>query len=233
MSRTTKAPAARVGALGVALLLGAQPAAAQSSAMPLPAGADVSSFGQLTVEAAVWSLGGGQPRRAVLTFDHYPGDDEIGALTTAGFEVHAYRTLPMIAVRAEAQRLRGLVGLRGLRSISLDRELDERADVIPWIAQDSSSGRVALIDSRGPRLLAAASFAGGESRQRTRGKLTVVAALQGFDWVFRHRLEHRIEIVVNGWCGGDEPDPEDPLGVAANAARDAGLAVVFAEACHE
>jgi hypothetical protein len=233
MSRTTKAPATRVGALGVALLLGAQPALAQSSAMPLPAGADASSFGHLMVDAAVWSLARGETRRAVLTFDHYPGDDEIGALTTAGFDVNAYRTLPMIVVRAEAQRLRSLVGLRGLRSISLDRELDERADVIPWIAQDLGGGRVALIDSRGPRLLAAPSLWAGEPRQLKGGKLTVVAALEGFDWVFRHRLEHRIEIVANGWCGDDEPEPGDPLGVATKAARDAGLAVVFAEACHE
>ena len=234
MSRTTKAPVTRMRALGVALLLGAQPAIAQPDAMPLPGGADASSFGHLTVDAAVWSLAANETRRAVLTFDHYPDENEIGALTTAGFDVYSYRTLPMIVVHTDALRLRSLVGLRGLRSIYLDRELDERTDVIPWIAQGADGGRVALIDSRGPRLLAAASLQGADPAPLTGGTLTVVAAIEGFDWVFRHRLEHGIEIVASGWRGGDdEIEPTDPLGVATQAARDAGIAVVFAEASHE
>jgi hypothetical protein len=227
MSRTTKAPVTRMRALGVALLLGAQPAVAQPGSMPLPGGADASSFGRLTVDAAVWSLAASEMRRAVLTFDHYPDDDEIGALAASGLDVYSYRTLPMIVVRADAARLRNLVGLRGLRSIYLDRELDDRGDVIPWIAQGADDGRVALIDSLGPRLLLGPSSQGAD--RRTDVRLTVVAALEGFDWVFRHRLEHRIEIVASGWHGGDELEPLDPLGVATQAARDAGLAVVFAE----
>ena len=226
MSRTTKAPVMRMRALGVALLLGAQPAAAQPDAMPLPGGPDASSFGRLTVDAAVWSLAASETRRAVLTFDHYPDDGEIAALAASGLDVYSYRTLPMIVVRADASRLRNLVGLRGLRSIYLDRELDARADVIPWIAQ-SGDGHVALIDSLGPRLLLGPSSQGVD--RRAAAKLTVVAALEGFDWVFRHRLEHRIEIVASGWHGGDELDTTDPLDVATQAARDAGLAVVFAE----
>jgi hypothetical protein len=228
MSRTTKGP---VRAVGVALLLGAQPALAQWDSMPLPGGADASTSGYLTVDAAVWSLAASETRCAVLTFDHYPGDTEIDALATAGFDVYSYRTLPMIVVRADALRLRSLVGLRGLRSIRLDRELTELAE-IPWIAQAADGGRVALIDSRGPRLLAADREPDAESRPLAGRKLTVVAALEGFDWVFRHRLEHGIEIVANGWSG-DELEPLDPLGVATQAARDAGIAVVFAQASHE
>lgn len=229
MSRTTKAP---VRAIGVALLLGTQPALAQLDSMPLLGGADVSTLGHLTVDGAVWSLAAGETRCAVLTFDHYPDDTEIAALETAGLDVYSYRTLPMIVVRADALRLRSLVGLRGLRSIHLDRELAELTDLIPWIAQAADGGRVALIDSRGPRLLAAASEPDTESRPLAGRKLTVVAALEGFDWVFRHRLEHGIEIVANGWSG-DELEPLDPLGVATQAARDAGIAVVFAQASHE
>lgn len=229
MNRTTKAPAR---AVGVALLLGAQPALAQWDSMPLPGGADASTLGHLTVDAAVWSLAAGETRCAVLTFDHYPDDTEIDALETAGLDVYSYRTLPMIVVRADALRLRSLVGLRGLRSIHLDRELAELTDQIPWIAQAADGGRVALIDSRGPRLLAAASEPDAESPPLAGQKLTVVAALEGFDWVFRHRLEHGIEIVANGWSG-DELDSLDPLGVATQAARDAGIAVVFAQANHE
>jgi hypothetical protein len=218
-------------AVGVALLLGAQPALAQWGSMPLPAGAADSTSGRLTVDAAVWSLADGETRRAVLTFDHYPDGAEIGALAAAGLDVYAYRTLPMIAVRGDALRLRSLVGLRGLRSIYLDRELRELADVIPWIAQGVDGSRVALIDSRGPRLLVAGE-SNAESGASAGGRLTVAFALEGFDWVFRHRLEHGIEIVASGWSG-DELEPLDPLGVATQAARDAGLAVVFAQASHE
>ena len=229
MNKTTKAPV-RARAVGFALLLGAQPAIAQWDSMPLPGGADTSSLGHLTVEAAVWSIPASETHCVVLTFDHYPDDTEIGALETAGFDVRSYRTLPMIAVRADGLRLRSLVGLRGLRSIYLDRELDELTDVIPWIAQGADGG-VALIDSRGPRLLAAEPNAG--RRPVADRKLTVVAALEGFDWVFRHRVEHGIEIVANGWRSSGELAPTEPLVVATRTARDAGLAVVFAGTNHE
>ncbi|HXS80533.1 MAG TPA: hypothetical protein VN818_09625 [Gammaproteobacteria bacterium] len=219
-------------AVGVALLLGAQPALAQWDSMPLPGGADASTSGRLTVDAAVWSLAAGETRRAVLTFDHYPDDTEIDALGAAGLDVYSYRTLPMLVVRADALQLRSLVGLRGLRSIYLDRELHELAGMIPWIAQTADSGRVALIDSRGPRLLAGTSEPNAQAGPSVGRRLTVAAALDGFDWVFRHRLEHGIEIVANGW-NGDELEPLDPLGVATQAARDAGIAVVFAQAGHE
>jgi len=213
-------------------LLGTQPALAQRDSMPLPGRADLSTFGHVTVDPAVWALAARETRRAVLTLDHYPDDTEIGALETAGLDVYPYRTLPMIVVRGDGSRLRSLVGLRGLRSIHLDRELAEINELIPWIAQTVDGGRVALIDSRGPRLLAAANEPDAESRPLAGRKLTVVAALEGFDWVFRHRLEHGIEIVANGWSG-DELEPLDPLVVATQAARDAGIAVVFARASHE
>jgi hypothetical protein len=228
MSRTKRAPVTRMRAVGVALLLGAQPATAQWDSMPPPGGADASTWGHLTVDAAVWSLAASETHRAVLTFDHYPDEAEIGALETAGLDVFSFRALPMVVVRADGLRLRGLLGLHGLRSIYLDRELDELTGVIPWIAQAVDGGRVALIDSRGPRLLAAESQAGAGRRRTAGGKLTVVGALEGFDWVFRHRLEHGIEIVASGWSADGEPAPADPLGVATEAARDAGLAVVFA-----
>jgi hypothetical protein len=228
MDRVTKAPAKRMLAVGIALLLGAQPGLAQWDSMPLPAGADFSSLGHLTVDAAVWSLTASETRRAILTFDHYPDDTEIGALHASGIDVYAYDTLPMIVVRADAPRLRSLVGLRGLRSIYLDRELDDFAGVIPWVAQTADARRVALIDSQGPRLLATESQPRAETRP-----LTVVAALEGFDWVFRNRREHDIEIIANGWSHGDALASSDPLSVAIEAAQDAGLAVVFAGAGHE
>jgi hypothetical protein len=232
MNRVIGASALRIRAVGIALLLGAQPALAQRDSMPLPGGAGLSSFGHVAVDPAVWALAGSETRRAVLTLDHYPDDTEIGALETAGLDVYSYRTLPMIVVRAAGSRLRGLVGLRGLRSLYLDRELDELTDRVPWIAQTADGSRIALIDSRGPRLVGTASDPNAESGPFAGGKLTVAAALDGFDWVFRHRLEHGIEIIANGWRG-DELEPLDPLGVATQAARDAGIAVVFAQASHE
>ncbi|HEX7238423.1 MAG TPA: hypothetical protein VF405_15760 [Gammaproteobacteria bacterium] len=228
MDRMTKAPARRVLAVGVALLLGAQPALAQWDSMPLPAGADLASLGHLTVDAAVWSLAASDTRRAILTFDHYPDDTEIGALGAAGVDVYSYDTLPMIVVRADGARLRNLVGLRGLSSIYLDRELDDLTGVIPWVAQTADSRRVALIDSRGPRLLAT----DGQPRAAKR-PLTVVAALEGFDWVFKNRREHGIEIIANGWGNAGPLSSNDPLGIAIKAAQDAGIAVVFAGAGHE
>jgi hypothetical protein len=212
-------------------LLGTQPAIAQRDSLPLPAGAGLSSFGHVTVDPAVWSLAASQTRRAILTFDHYPGDTEVRALGAAGLDAYTFRTLPMIVVRADGSRLRGLVGLRGLRSIYLDRELGELTAMIPWIAQGADSGRVAYIDSHGARLLAAENRQ--DSVQPLAGvKLTVVAAIEGFDWVFQHRLEHGIEIVANGWRD-DELASTDPLSIATQVARDAGLAVVFAGARHE
>jgi hypothetical protein len=233
MNRMTRAPTTRMRAVGVALLLGAQPATAQLDSMPLPGGADASTLGHLTVDAAVWSLAASETHRAVLTFDHYPEEIEIAAFELGGFDVFSLRTLPMVVVRADGVRLRSLVGLRGLRSIYLDRELDELTDVVPWIAQEADGGRVALIDSRGPRLLATESRPSTHRGPVASGKLTVVAALEGFDWVFRNRLEHGIEIVANGWAAGGELTSADPLGVATKIAREAGLAVVFAEASHE
>ncbi|HSC15018.1 MAG TPA: hypothetical protein VLI71_07865 [Gammaproteobacteria bacterium] len=233
MNSKTRAPVTRMRAVGAALLLGAQPATAQWDSMPLPGGADALTFGRLTVDTALWSLAASETHRAVLTFDHYPAEIEIAAFGLGGFDVFSLRTLPMVVVRADGVRLRSLVGLRGLRSIYLDRELDERTDVIPWIAQPAEGGRVAMIDSRGPRLLATESRPGTDRQPVAGGKLTVVAALEGFDWVFRHRLEHGIEIVANGWATGGELASTDPLGVATKIARDAGLAVVFAEAFHE
>ena len=228
MNKMTRVPVTRMRAVGVALLLGAQPATAQWDSMPLPGGAGALTFGHLTVDTAVWSLAGSETRCAVLTFDHYPEEIEIAAFEVGGFDVFSFRTLPMVVVRADGLRLRSLVGLRGLRSIYLDRELDELTDVVPWIAQGADAGRVALIDSRGPRLLGAESQPAANRRPPAGRKLTVVAALEGFDWVFRHRLELGIEIVANGWGADGELAPTDPLGIATLAARNAGLAVVFA-----
>ena len=232
MRRPTRAPVRRMRAVGVALFLGAQPATAQWDSMPLPGRVDASTLGHLTVDAAVWSLAAHETHRAVLTFDHYPDDTEIGALATGGFDGSSLRTLPMVVVRTDGLRLRGLVGLRGLRSIYLDRELGELTDVIPWIAQAADPRRVALIDSRGPRLLAAERPLGVDGRPQD-AKLTVVAALEGFDWVFRHRLELGIEIVANRWGADGELASADPLAVATESARAAGLTVVFAGPSHE
>ena len=69
--------------------------------------------------------------------------------------------------------------------------------MIPWIAQGAGSGRVAHIDSHGARLLAAENRR--DSVQPLAGvKLTVVAAIEGFDWVFQQRLEHGLAGVFAG-----------------------------------
>jgi serine protease AprX len=60
----------------------------------------------------------------------------------------------------------------------------------------------------------------------------VFYALEGFDWVLRHRQQYNIRVVSNSW--GNTPkanqpfDPNDPINVASKAAHDAGIAVCFA-----
>jgi hypothetical protein len=109
-------------------------------------------------------------------------------------------------------QLRSLLGLTGLRSIYLNRGLED------------SPG-----DSERGGLIAAARNAGHGSRLihvDTGAPSSIVSALEGFDWVFRNRLQHGIHAVVESWVTSDDVSPENPLSVAAELARSAGLATV-------
>jgi hypothetical protein len=192
--------------LGFAALLCRGPARAQAGAMPLP-GVAASAPPSLTVDPALWSLEGNAFGEAILTFDHHPGAAEVGALEGAGLAVRAYRALPMVVVDGTAAQLRNLLGLTGLRSIFLNRDLED---------SPGDSERGGLIAATGSRLI----------HVDTHAPSSVVSALEGFDWVFRNRLQYGIEAIVESWVTSDDVAPEDPLNVAAGLARSAGLATV-------
>ena len=113
--------------LGVAALLCRAPARAQSPAMP-PPGVAASTPPGVTVDPAVWSLEASAFRAAILTFDHHPSAAEIVSLEAAGLAAAPYRALPMVVVHGTGAQLRGLPGLRGLRSIFLNRDLESTGD---------------------------------------------------------------------------------------------------------
>ena len=224
MRRLTRMDIAHMSLLTVAagLLLRGEPASAQSNEMPSP-GVQASSPPSLSVDPALWTLAETELRDAVLTFDHYPSPIEVGTLAAAGLEARAYRALPMMTVHGTASQLRNLLGLAGLRSVVLDRQLDAAPD---------ESERVALV---------AAGFAklgayGQEPKIGTGsvavidigGPLTVVTVLEGFDWAFQNRLKHDIRAIANSWGTSLDVSPEDPVSVATKVAHDAGVAVVFA-----
>src|SRR5688572_27002616 len=159
--------------LGFAALLCRVPARSQPGAMPLP-GVAASAPPSLTVDPALWPLEGGSFREAILTFDHHPGAAEVGALEGAGLAVRAYRALPMVVVEGTAAQLRNLLGLTGLRSIFLNRDLQD---------SPGDSERGGLIAAAGSRLI----------HVDTDAPSSLVSALEGFDWVFRNRLQYGIE----------------------------------------
>jgi serine protease AprX len=222
-----------------ALFLSAAPALAQSDAMPLPGGVHASSPPNLTVDPGLWSLTTTESQKAVLTFNHYPNATEVAAVESSGAEAHPYRTLPMLAVQGTGLQLRSLLGFPGLRSIYLDRRLDDSliganaADLV--LGQAAERGAVAVIGSSGTGLLAlggnengpavGSSAVGADSS----GPLFVVTALEGFDWVFQNRMKYGIETIAGSWGGSGELSPDDPISVASKVAHDAGLVLVFAE----
>ncbi|HEY3516141.1 MAG TPA: hypothetical protein VGL98_03770 [Gammaproteobacteria bacterium] len=214
MRRLTRIDIAHMSmlAIGVSLLLRGEPSFARSNEMPAP-GVDASSPPSLSVDPALWSLAEHEHRDAVLTFDHYPSPIEVGAIAAAGLEARAYRALPMIIVRGTVSQLRNLMGLEGLRSVVLDRQLDaapdESADVTAVAADVAKlGGSVAVVDIE--------------------GDLSVVSVLEAFDWMFQNRLKHGIQAIANSWVTSTEVSADDPIGVATRIAHDAGVAVVFA-----
>jgi hypothetical protein len=196
--------------LGFAALVCRAPLRAQSGAMPLP-GVAASAPPSLTVDPVLWSLEANALREAILTFDHHPGAAEVVALEAAGLGASAYRALPMVVVQGTGVQLRDLLGLTGLRSIFLNRGLED------------SPG-----DSERGGLIAAARSVDGSRliHVDTGAPSSVVTALEGFDWVFRNRLQYGIQAIVESWVTSEDVSSEDPLSVAARLARSAGIATV-------
>jgi serine protease AprX len=60
---------------------------------------------------------------AVVTFDHSPTTKDLLALQTSGVQIRPFRVLPMVGVRGTSLNLRGLLTMRGVRSIYFNREL--------------------------------------------------------------------------------------------------------------
>jgi hypothetical protein len=179
--------------------------------MPRP-GVAASAPPSLTVDPMLWSLDGHAFREAVLTFDHHPRAAEVVALEAAGLGVRPYHALPMVVVHGTGAQLRGLLGLTGLRSIFLNRSLEgsagdsERGGLTAAVTNGVDGSRLIHVDTGAPS--------------------SVVTALEGFDWVFRNRLQYGIQAIVESWVTRDDVSPEDPLSVAAQLARSAGLATV-------
>jgi serine protease AprX len=71
---------------------------------------------------------------AVVTFDHSPTAKDLLALQASGVQVRPFRVLPMVGVRGTSLNLRGLLTMRGVRSIHFNRQLtyflDESVPVI-------------------------------------------------------------------------------------------------------
>lgn len=58
--------------------------------------------------------------------------------------------------------------------------------------------------------------------------LSILFALQGFDWVLANQAEYNIRIVSNSWGTTGEFAAGNPINVASKQAHDAGITVVFA-----
>src|SRR5207237_2695769 len=59
--------------------------------------------------------------------------------------------------------------------------------------------------------------------------LSVLTALEGFNWLLENRAKYGIRVVNNSWVVGFGPfDPTDPVALATRRATDAGVVVVFA-----
>lgn len=58
--------------------------------------------------------------------------------------------------------------------------------------------------------------------------ISILFALEGFDYVLANRTKYNIRVVSNSWGTTGEFVASDPINVASKAAHDAGMAVVFA-----
>lgn len=59
--------------------------------------------------------------------------------------------------------------------------------------------------------------------------LSIITALEGFDWMLENREKYGIRVVNNSYGTGFEPfDPMQPVHLATKRAHDAGIVVVFA-----
>jgi len=126
----------------VAILLHAGAAPAQ---LPLPGVDGPLAALPATIDPLLRTAAAGTPLRAVLTFDHYPGAAELGALRAAGVQARAYRALPMVAVRGTALQLNRLPALAGLRSLRVDRPLRYSLDEsVPLIGAPRAWGELGV-----------------------------------------------------------------------------------------
>lgn len=58
--------------------------------------------------------------------------------------------------------------------------------------------------------------------------ISILYALEGFDYVLENQEEHNIQVVNNSYGTTGEFDPDDPLNVATKEAHDRGITVAFA-----
>jgi len=114
----------RIVVVGLLVLL-SQPASPQLLPLPLPGGGATRALkiDPLLSSALRWPLLG-QPLEAVLVFGGYPTVSDLLAIRAAGVQLHAFRALPMVAVRGTPLQIQSLLALPGLRSVYLNRELE-------------------------------------------------------------------------------------------------------------
>lgn len=67
---------------------------------------------------------GGEPVRAVLTFEARPTAAQVAAVRALGVEVETFEVLPMLAVEGTAAEISGSLELPGLVSVYEDRQLE-------------------------------------------------------------------------------------------------------------
>lgn len=58
--------------------------------------------------------------------------------------------------------------------------------------------------------------------------LSILTALEAFDWVLQNRTKYAIRVISNSWGTSGRYSPDDPINVASRLAHAAGLVVVFA-----
>jgi serine protease AprX len=125
MRRCSAIPACLVRVVVVAaFVLPASPALPQLIPLPLPGGGATRAL-QIDplLSSALQSAPPGRPIQAVLTFEAHPTVSDLLTIRAAGVKLHAFRTLPMVAVRGTRLQIQGLFALPGLRSVYLNRRL--------------------------------------------------------------------------------------------------------------
>ncbi|MFC4769283.1 S8 family serine peptidase [Effusibacillus consociatus] len=58
--------------------------------------------------------------------------------------------------------------------------------------------------------------------------ITILWALEAFDYVIDHKDAYKIQVISNSWGTTGEYSPNDPINVASKAVHDAGITVAFA-----